>query len=101
MKVSGWACDVCEKFSEEIPPEWFTVNRAHNGDEAAQLVCSAGCLVKMGSDLIALESPKTRRSMTPNTDPCPECGKVVATVSGLVTHRSRMHGVKKDVDKPT
>lgn len=100
MRVSGWACDVCEKFSEEIPPEWFKVNRAVNGDEAAQLVCSARCLVKMGEDIITLESPKkTRRSLKPNTEPCPECGKDdIATASGLVTHRSRMHGVKKGVD---
>lgn len=92
MRVSGWACDVCEKFSEEIPPEWFEVNRFGNSGEDSQLVCSAGCLVKMGTDLIALESPsKPKRKMSPNEDPCPFCGEVPATKAGLATHITRKH----------
>jgi C2H2-type zinc finger len=100
MKVQGFACDVCEKFGSDTEA-WFNVTR--NGTSTD--VCSPDCLSKLGRQIKLAEAPPMPSGpranggpgpggTTPNTDPCPECGRMFPTRQGLGAHMTRVHGVR-------
>lgn len=90
MKVTGIACDVCEKFQATETDQWFNVRR--NGMSVD--VCSPECLRKLGTQLknqdFDLES--TSHSEVEMTYNCDECERAFATQQGLSMHITRTHG---------
>lgn len=86
MKVTGVMCEVCERFSptEDAPDGWFIVVR--QGTSEPVEVCSAGCLCKVGRQIVRLEQENPK-----GAHPCTQCDKILKTKQGLATHVVRAH----------
>jgi hypothetical protein len=99
VRVSGVACDVCEKVvtgTDKTPEGWFVVFRSV-GDNVKTLekepseVCSPQCLCKLGTQLKQLEKAPIPAGGEKPMIPCPICKKPCKGKQGVTMHMTRTH----------